>query len=65
MHRGEVAGADHDVDVLRHLYEAFGCPAVSMKVAEREQAHGQLHWACIGMPVACRARDLRVRSTPR
>jgi hypothetical protein len=35
VHRGEIARADHDVDVLSHMYEAFGCPAVSMKVAER------------------------------
>ena len=35
MHRGEIAGAHNHVCLLRHLYEALGVPAVSMKVAER------------------------------
>jgi hypothetical protein len=35
VHRGEIAGADDDVGLLRHLYEALGAPAVSMQVAER------------------------------
>ena len=35
MHRREIAGADDYVRLLRHLYEAVGATAVSMKVAER------------------------------
>ena len=35
-HRREVAGADHHVRLLRHLYEALGSAAVPWEAAEGE-----------------------------
>ena len=39
MHRGKVAGRDHDVGAGGHLGQPLGLPSVAMDVAEREQAH--------------------------
>jgi hypothetical protein len=38
-HRGEVAGADHDIGLVRALHEPRRLVAVTVQVAEGEQPH--------------------------